>query len=289
MDALTNSKVLKGSQNVIAKLHVQPTRTYGRISKIRHPLPIPRVKFAQRIMKQEIIVEDLGQMPYLEAWDYQESLLQKNVAVKARALQLDGSFVTEEENGSTKNYLLFVEHPPVYTLGKSGKPEHVLLDEQERERRGIDFFRTNRGGDITYHGPGQVVGYPILDLENFFADIGKYLRSLEEVIILTLAEYGLKGERSSGETGVWIDSNVRGRERKICAMGVRCSRWITMHGFALNVNTDLSFFNGIIPCGIQYKQVTSLSKELGSEVSMGDVKEKLKNNFGQVFDALIVG
>ena len=235
-------------------------------------------------------------MPYQQAWDYQESLLQKNLLVKARAMNLDlaetgrgnGHETTQEPKGSTTNYLLFVEHPPVYTLGKSGKEEHVLLNEEEREKRGIQFFRTNRGGDITYHGPGQIVGYPIFDLENFFTDIGKYLRSLEEVIILTLAEYGLKGDRSAGETGVWLDPGINGRERKICAMGVRCSRWITMHGFALNVNTDLSYFNGIIPCGIQSKQVTSLNRELGNDVPPAEVKEKLKRYFAQVFNACVV-
>jgi len=244
-------------------------------------------------MEQNIILRDLGVMDYQEAWDYQESLLQNNLRIKARAMNLD--LVTQgnsEENGlnegPTSNYLLFVEHPPVYTLGKSGKEEHVLIDEEEREKRGIQFFRTNRGGDITYHGPGQVVGYPIFDLENFFTDIGKYLRSLEEIIILTLDEYGIKGDRSSGETGVWLDPGVKGRERKICAMGVRCSRWITMHGFALNVNTDLSYFNGIIPCGIQSKQVTSINKELGREVSMQEVKEKLKKHFAAVFNAVVV-
>jgi len=186
---------------------------------------------------------------------------------------------------STSNYLLFVEHPPVYTLGKSGKSENVLLDEGERKERGIEFFHTNRGGDITFHGPGQIVGYPIIDLENFFTDIGRYLRSLEEVIILTLREYGIEAGRSKGETGVWLDPDRVGFERKICAMGVRCSRWITMHGFALNVNTDLSYFGGIVPCGIQNKQVTSIAKELGSELSMEEVKRKLARNFGIVFDA----
>jgi len=244
-------------------------------------------------MEQSIILRDLGVMDYQEAWDYQESLLQNNLRIKARSMNLDmAPQGNSEENGlsegPTTNYLLFVEHPPVYTLGKSGKEEHVLIDEVEREKRGIQFFRTNRGGDITYHGPGQVVGYPIFDLENFFTDIGKYLRSLEEIIILTLDEYGLKGDRSSGETGVWLDPGVKGRERKICAMGVRCSRWITMHGFALNVNTDLSYFNGIIPCGIQSKQVTSISKELGREVSMQEVKEKLKKHFAAVFNAVVV-
>ena len=245
-------------------------------------------------MKQNIILQDLGEMAYQEAWDYQESLLQKNLRIKAKTLSLgvaaqgpdEAKSLTEEP---TTNYLLFVEHPPVYTLGKSGKEEHVLMDEAERERRGIQFFRTNRGGDITYHGPGQVVGYPIFDLENFFTDIGKYLRSLEEVIILTLDEYGLKGDRSPGETGVWLDPGIKGKERKICAMGVRCSRWITMHGFALNVNTDLSYFNGIIPCGIQYKQVTSIGKELGRDVPMQEVKQKLKKHFGSVFSAVVIG
>jgi len=244
-------------------------------------------------MEQNIILRDLGVMDYQEAWDYQESLLQNNLRIKARAMNLDlATQGNTEENGltdgPTSNYLLFVEHPPVYTLGKSGKEEHVLIDEEEREKRGIQFFRTNRGGDITYHGPGQVVGYPIFDLENFFTDIGKYLRSLEEIIILTLDEYGIKGDRSTGETGVWLDPGVKGRERKICAMGVRCSRWITMHGFALNVNTDLSYFNGIIPCGIQSKQVTSINKELGREVSMQEVKEKLKKHFAAVFNAVVV-
>jgi lipoyl(octanoyl) transferase len=247
--------------------------------------------------KQRIIVEDLGEMNYQEAWDYQEMLLRKNLAVKSRSMQLNQSMKglnggeTEsipEKTESTTNHLLFVQHPPVYTLGKSGKAENVLLKEEERKERGIEFFHTNRGGDITYHGPGQIVGYPILDLEYFFTDIGRYLRSLEEVIILTLAEYGLKGDRSKGETGVWLDPDINGKERKICAMGVRCSRWITMHGFALNVNTDLSYFNGIIPCGIPSKQVTSLNKELGHEVSMEEVRESIKHNFSTVFDAIIV-
>ena len=237
--------------------------------------------------KQRIIVQDMGILPYQQAWDYQEGLLQKNLAIKSRQLEGDGEETNsvEVEMKSTSNYLLFVEHPPVYTLGKSGKSENVLLDEGERKERGIEFFHTNRGGDITFHGPGQIVGYPIIDLENFFTDIGRYLRSLEEVIILTLREYGIEAGRSKGETGVWIDPDRVGFERKICAMGVRCSRWITMHGFALNVNTDLSYFGGIVPCGIQNKQVTSIAKELGSELSMEEVKRKLARNFGIVFDA----
>jgi len=237
--------------------------------------------------KQRIIVQDMGILPYQQAWDYQEGLLQKNLAIKSRQLEGNGEETNsvEVEMKSTSNYLLFVEHPPVYTLGKSGKSENVLLNEGERKERGIEFFHTNRGGDITFHGPGQIVGYPIIDLENFFTDIGRYLRSLEEVIILTLREYGIEAGRSKGETGVWLDPDRVGFERKICAMGVRCSRWITMHGFALNVNTDLSYFGGIVPCGIQNKQVTSIAKELGSELSMEEVKRKLARNFGIVFDA----
>jgi lipoyl(octanoyl) transferase len=165
--------------------------------------------------------------------------------------------------------------------------ENVLLSENEMEEKEIEFFKTNRGGDITFHGLQQIVGYPILDLENFFTDIGKYMRSLEEVIILTIAEYGIKGERSKGETGVWIEPGILGRERKICAMGIRCSRWITMHGFALNVNTDLSYFNNIIPCGIVNKQVASIEKELGYKVDFEDAKEKVKRNFEKVFDSVI--
>ncbi|HEV7329610.1 MAG TPA: lipoyl(octanoyl) transferase LipB [Flavisolibacter sp.] len=235
--------------------------------------------------KQKVLFRDLGHMEYKEAWDYQEALLKVNLA--AKAVVASGPSADGNEDGadhrSTTNYLLFVEHPPVYTLGKSGKMENVLIGEKEREEKGIGFFQTNRGGDITFHGPEQIVGYPILDLEKFYTDIGRYLRELEEVIILTLAEYGITGDRSAGETGVWIDAAIKGKERKICAMGVRCSRWVTMHGFALNVNTDLSYFNHIIPCGIQNKKVTSMKEELGHAVDMADVKEKLKRNFEKVF------
>ncbi|MEP7231738.1 MAG: lipoyl(octanoyl) transferase LipB [Ginsengibacter sp.] len=239
--------------------------------------------------KQEVIFEDLGIINYKSAWDYQEELVKKNRDIKAEARKNriegtnDDSF-RRPRLLPTLNHLLFCEHPPVYTLGKSGHIENVLLNEQEMEEKEIEFFRTNRGGDITFHGLQQVVGYPILDLEKFYTDIGKYLRSLEEVIILTIAEYGIKGERSKGETGVWIEPEIPGRERKICAMGIRCSRWITMHGFALNVNTDLSYFNNIIPCGIVNKQVTSIEKELGRKVNFEEVKERIKNNFAQVFD-----
>jgi lipoyl(octanoyl) transferase len=230
---------------------------------------------------QIVEFRDLGEMDYKTAWDFQESLLQENLKIKS-VIHTTEAEVNHAEL-PTRNYLLFVEHPPVYTLGKSGKIEHVLINEQQRKEQGIDFFHTNRGGDITFHGPQQIVGYPILDLEKFYTDIGRYLRELEEVIILTLAEYGIIAGRSAGETGVWIDATVKGRERKICAMGVRCSRWITMHGFALNVNTDLRYFNNIIPCGIQNKKVTSLKEELGREVDMQEVKEKLKKNFEKVF------
>ena len=233
-------------------------------------------------MENQIVhYRDLGQMAYKEAWDYQETLLQENLKVKA-VVHTSANTVHPADLPTT-HHLLFVEHPPVYTLGKSGKAEHVLISEQDRTDRGIQFFNTNRGGDITFHGPEQLVGYPILDLEKFYTDIGRYLRDLEEVVIRTLAEYGIIGGRSAGETGVWIDATVKGKERKICAMGVRCSRWVTMHGFALNVNTDLDYFNYIIPCGIQNKKVTSIKEELGRTVSMEEVKYKLKSNFEQVF------
>lgn len=238
-------------------------------------------------------------MDYKEAWDYQEKLLQENARrksiVKSRESvahsqqsAVDGAqsnyLETADSELQTEHYLLFVEHPPVYTLGKSGNIENVLMSEEQLEQNGIQFFRTNRGGDITFHGEQQIVGYPILDLEKFYTDIGKYLRNLEEVIIASLADYGLKGARSKGETGVWLDPDIPGKERKICAMGVRTSRWITMHGFAFNINTDLSYFNNIIPCGIQNKQVTSLEKELGRKIDFEEAKEVVKRNFENVFE-----
>jgi lipoyl(octanoyl) transferase len=237
---------------------------------------------------QEVLFKDLGQMRYKQAWDYQEQLLQENVQKKTDARNAVATGQIATAAAATRHHLLFVEHPPVYTLGKSGSMDNVLLSEENLAARGIDFFRSNRGGDITFHGPQQVVGYPIFDLEKFYTDIGKYLRNIEEVIIVTLAEYGIKGDRSPGETGVWIDPDIKGKERKIAAIGVRSSRWITMHGFALNVNTDMDFFNFIIPCGIQGKQVTSLQKELVSEVNFEEVKEKLKRNFEKIFDILLV-
>jgi lipoyl(octanoyl) transferase len=244
--------------------------------------------------KQEIYFKDLGLLGYQEAWDYQEKLLRENVRIKSSVFAVEPASEGEEMNlklanaAGTKNYLLFVEHPPVYTLGKSGKMENILLDDEKLKERGIGFFKTNRGGDITFHGPGQLVGYPILDLEKFGTDIGKYLRNIEEVIILTLADYGIRASRSAGETGVWMDPSLPGKERKICAIGVRSSRWITMHGFALNVNTDLSYFNHIIPCGIVNKQVTSIAKETGHPVLIDEIKEKIRMNFGKVFNAEMI-
>jgi lipoyl(octanoyl) transferase len=239
---------------------------------------------------QTVQFSDLGQMGYQQAWDLQESLLQKNLAAKSikSSLHLSHPVLEKGEAADTTHHLLLVEHPPVYTLGKSGRLEHILISEEDRLNRHIDFFHTNRGGDITFHGPQQIVGYPILDLERFYTDIGRYLRNLEEIVIQTMAEYGLKGERSKGETGVWLDPGVSGKERKICALGVRCSRWITMHGFAFNVNTDLSYFEHIIPCGIQNKQVSSLQRELGKAIDFSEVKEKVKRSFEKVFEVVLI-
>ncbi len=228
------------------------------------------------MIKHPVIFLDLGEMDYQQAWDLQEKMLRFNLEIKSRAME-------EQVNAETVDHVFFVEHPSVYTLGKSGNKDHVLLGEDELKEKQIQFFHTNRGGDITFHGAGQIVGYPILDLEHYGTDIGKYLRNIEQVIIDTLADYGLKGERSKGETGVWLDPSIPGRERKICAIGVRCSRWITMHGFALNVNTDLSYFDHIIPCGIVGKQVTSLEKELGKKIDLEEVKSKLKDHFAEIF------
>ncbi len=234
---------------------------------------------------QRVKFRDMGIIEYKSAWDYQEQLLQENVVLKSAARKLDP--VPTANEIATQHHLLFCEHSPVYTLGKSGDISNVLISADEMAAQHIQFFKTNRGGDITFHGPQQLVGYPILDLEKIYTDIGKYLRNLEEVIIRTLAEYGIASGRSAGETGVWIDAGVAGRERKICAIGVRCSRWITMHGFALNVNTDLDYFSNIIPCGIQDKQVTSIEKELRSKVSFEDLKEKVKRQFEQVFEVAL--
>lgn len=235
-------------------------------------------------MQEQVQFQDLGKKRYKETWDYQERLLKQNTDLKAAAHFVEAGSVSDQP-AATVHHLLFVEHEPVFTLGKNGKETHVLVSDEELTARGIEYFHINRGGDITFHGPGQVVGYPILDLEKFKTDLGWYLRSLEEVIIQTMAGYGLKGERSAGETGVWLDPHTKGRERKICAMGIKCSRWVTMHGFAFNVNTDLDYFNLIVPCGIQNKQVTSLEKELGRSLPMEEVKEKLKRNFEKIFNA----
>ncbi|GAA3649220.1 lipoyl(octanoyl) transferase LipB [Flavivirga jejuensis] len=229
-------------------------------------------------MNKKVALQDLGFKDYKQIWDYQEVLFKDIVDTKIKNRR-------EEAGLQTENHFLFVEHPHVYTLGKSGDLSNLLLSEEQLTDKGATFYKINRGGDITYHGPGQVVGYPILDLENFFTDIHKYLRFLEEMIILTLAEYGLKAERSKGETGVWLDVDTP-FARKICAMGVRASRWVTMHGFALNVNANLGYFDNIIPCGIRGKAVTSLNVELGvKEVAMEEVKEKLLKHFADLFEA----
>lgn len=227
-------------------------------------------------MNKSVYLIELLQKDYKETWDYQTDLLQGIIDVKVKNRR-------EELNIETNNYFLFVEHPHVYTLGKSGDMSNLLLNEKQLESKGISFYKINRGGDITYHGPGQIVGYPILDLENFFTDIHKYLRFLEEVIIKVIAEYGLKGERSDGETGVWLDVGTP-FARKICAMGIRTSRWVTMHGFALNVNADLGYFDHIIPCGIKGKAVTSLEAELGRKLDIEEVKEKILNHFKEIFE-----
>ncbi len=227
-------------------------------------------------MNKQIYLRDLGSRDYKETWDYQTELLDDIIAIKRNNR-------VSEVKEVTPNHFLFVEHPHVYTLGKSGDQNNLLINEKQLKERGATYYKINRGGDITYHGPGQVVGYPILDLENFFTDIHKYLRLLEEVIIKTIAEYGLKGERSKGETGVWLDVGTP-FVRKICAMGIRSSRWVTMHGFALNVNTNLGYFDHIIPCGIRGKAVTSLEAELNRSVDLGEVKEKIIKYFQVEFD-----
>ncbi len=235
---------------------------------------------------KEILFKDLGtDQDYQKTWDFQESLLAESVAIKSRNREREKNGQKDFEQ--TKNHLLFVEHPHVYTLGKSGHIENLLASQDFLTQIKATFVKTNRGGDITYHGPGQLVGYPILDLDNFKPDIHLYMRNLEEVIIKTIADYGLKGERSKGETGVWLDVG-KPFARKICAMGVKASRWVTMHGFALNVNSDLKYFEYIIPCGIQDKAVTSLERELGREVPMEEVKEKVKKYFAEVFEADIL-
>ena len=229
-------------------------------------------------MNKTIELQDLGLKDYKQTWDYQETLFKSIVDTKIKNRREDAGL-------ETKNYFLIVEHPHVFTLGKSGDMSNLLVDEAQLKAKNASFYKVNRGGDITYHGPGQIVGYPILDLDNFFTDIHKYLRFLEEMIILTLAEYGLKAERSPGETGVWLDVGAP-FARKICAMGVRASRWVTMHGFALNVNANLGYFDLMIPCGIRGKAVTSLNVELGKKsIDEAEVKEKLLKHFAALFEA----
>lgn len=232
---------------------------------------------------QSVKLIDLGLIDYKEAWDYQEKLFEEVVRIKSNNRKLPSESVLP-----TPNFLLFCEHPNVYTLGNSGDKQHLLINEQQLEEKNATFYKINRGGDITYHGPGQIVGYPILDLDNFFTDIHKYLRFLEEIVIRTLSEYGIESSRSKGETGVWIDVENPLKARKICAMGVRASRWVTMHGFALNVNVDLGYFNNIIPCGITDKAVTSMNKELGITINEEEVKQKLKKHFAALFECELV-
>ena len=229
---------------------------------------------------KKVIFQDWGLLDYQQAWDRQEQVFLETVQVK-----------TQNRNNNTtypvKNHLIFVEHPHVYTLGKSGKPENLLLDEAGLNEKSASYYKINRGGDITYHGPGQLVGYPILDLDNFFTDIHLYLRTLEEAVILTLADYGIKGGRYEGYTGVWLDAD-NDNARKICALGVRSSRWVTMHGFAFNVNTDLTYFKNIIPCGIDDKDVTSMHRELGYKVDSDEVKLKLRQHIIDLFEMELV-
>jgi lipoyl(octanoyl) transferase len=237
-----------------------------------------------QVINKKVKFIDLGQKDYKETWDFQEKLFAETVATKIQNRSL-----SPLDQKATENFLLFVEHPHVYTLGKSGELSHLLLDEKGLAEKNATFYKINRGGDITYHGPGQLVGYPILDLENFFTDIHKYLRLLEEGIILTLAEYGIVAGRIEGLTGVWLDYIEQKNPRKICAMGVKSSRWVTMHGFAFNVNTDIAYFNNIVPCGIPDKAVTSMHLELGRSVVEIEVKEKVKKHLAALFEMEIEG
>ena len=231
------------------------------------------------IKNRKVIFQSLGKIDYKEAWDYQEKLFQELIAIK-----LSNRDLPDYQQHETKNYLLFCEHPHVYTLGKSGKEEHLLLNDEGLKEKKATYYKINRGGDITYHGPGQLVGYPIIDLDNFFTDIHKYLRFLEEAIILTLQDYGIVGGRIQGMTGVWLDHIEKKNPRKICAIGVKTSRWVTMHGFAFNVNANLDYFNNIVPCGISDKAVTSLDKELGKTMNMEEVLEKVKQHLASIFE-----
>ena len=234
------------------------------------------------LQNKEILFEQLGLIDYKEAWDYQDKLFNEILELKSQNRK-----AADNAQVPTPNYLLFCSHPHVYTLGKSGHEDNLLIDEEGLKAKGATFYKINRGGDITYHGPGQLVGYPILDLDNYFTDIHKYLRFLEEAVILTLAEYGIDAGRIPGLTGVWLDHEAQQNPRKICAMGVKCSRWVTMHGFAFNINTDLNYFSNIVPCGISDKKVTSLAVELGYEVPVAEVEEKLRKHIANLFEATI--
>jgi len=231
------------------------------------------------LINKQVTFQDLGLIDYQEAWDYQEKLFAETIAVKTQNRNLPA-----EEQIPTPNYLLFCQHSHVYTLGKSGKQDHLLLNEDDLIEKDARYYRINRGGDITYHGPGQLVGYPILDLDNFFTDIHLYMRMLEESVILTLKDYGIDGGRITGLTGVWIDHLEQKNPRKICAFGVKSSRWVTMHGLALNVNTDLTYFGNIVPCGIQDKAVTSMAAETGYDINMNEISDKLKNYLARLFE-----
>tara|TARA_Y200000002_G_scaffold57588_2_gene42890 strand:+ start:4065 stop:4772 length:708 start_codon:yes stop_codon:yes gene_type:complete len=224
---------------------------------------------------------DLGLIEYQKCWDFQTKLFDETVQLKIRNRK------TPQKLISTKNHLIFCEHPHVYTLGKSGDESNLLINQKEQKVKKVTFFKTNRGGDITYHGPGQLVVYPILDLDYFFSDIHKYLRYLEESVMMTLKDYGIIAKRLDGLTGVWV-ANENGVDRKICAIGVKSSRWVTMHGIGFNINSDLSYFNNIIPCGIEDKSVTSLQKELGREVDMNELKNRFKNNFSSIFKVELI-
>ncbi|MEJ7557280.1 MAG: lipoyl(octanoyl) transferase LipB [Pedobacter sp.] len=231
-------------------------------------------------MNKNVKFLDWGLLDYQSAWDQQDAIFESTVALKTQNRTNGTTF-------ATPNYLVFCEHRHVYTLGKSGKPENLLLDERGLNDKQATFYKINRGGDITYHGPGQIVGYPILDLDNFFTDIHLYLRTLEEAVILTLKDYSINAGRYPGFTGVWIDAD-NDKARKICALGVRCSRWVTMHGFAFNINTDLEYFNNIVPCGIDDKDVTSMKRELGYDLNMDEVKDKLKNHIAVLFQMKLI-
>lgn len=232
-----------------------------------------------------IKVKDLGLIDYQEAWDLQESMMQEGLQIKSLKFQKDADLT---QIPPIENHLLIVEHPHVFTLGKSGAMENLLVNNQHLKDIGATFVKTNRGGDITYHGPGQMVAYPILDLEQYFTDLGKYMRTLEEVVIQTIGAFGIKGDRLEGSTGVWLDPDDITKARKICAMGVKCSRWITMHGLALNVNADLNYFNYIVPCGITDKAVTSMEKELGHKVNEEEVKQVFLEKFATIFDSNLI-